>query len=279
MRYINLILILLLAAVAMQAQNFSNTTPITIPGGAPETSSGPAAPYPSNITVSGVSGTVTKATVTLTNLNHGYPNDIDILLVGPTGASVILMSDTGGNLDLVNVNLTFDDAAAASLPDEGQIVSGTYKPTNIGTGDTFAAPAPAAPYGTTLSVFNGTNPNGTWSLYVMDDLGGDSGSIAGGWTLTLQSPTAASVSISGRVMTVNGRGLTNALVYLTDSEGNTRTARTSSFGYYQFSDIAAGQTVIITVVSKRYQFAQQALNVMEEINDVNFAALDLRREK
>jgi hypothetical protein len=62
------------------------------------------------------------------------------------------------------------------------------------------------------------------------------------------------------------------LVYLTDSSGDTRTARTSSLGYYRFEDIAAGQSVTITVVSKRYQFAPQVVNVNEEMSGLNFLA-------
>lgn len=91
--------------------------------------------------------------------------------------------------------------------------------------------------------------------------------------------TAASISISGKVLTANGRGLANASIYLTDSQGNTRVARTNSFGYYRFNDIAVGQTVIVTVVSKRYQFAPRVVNVTEEFSDLNFAALDMKRKK
>ena len=58
------------------------------------------------------------------------------------------------------------------------------------------APAPAAPYltpatagtDTLTSAFTGAaggDPNGTWSLYVVDDAAVDTGNIAGGWTLTL----------------------------------------------------------------------------------------------
>jgi hypothetical protein len=47
------------------------------------------------------------------------------------------------------------------------------------------APAPAPPHGTTLSVFNGVNPNGAWRLFVVDDAGADVGSIAGGWSLNI----------------------------------------------------------------------------------------------
>lgn len=158
---------------------FANPGLITIPN------SGVATPYPSTINVAGVAGTVSKVTATLTNMNHTFPDDIDILLVGPGGQSVILMSDAGGSPDLVNVTLTFDDTAVNILPDSTQITSGTYRPTNSGTGDTFPAPAPAAPYGSTLSVFNGVNPNGAWRLFVVDDASGDVGNIAGGWSLSI----------------------------------------------------------------------------------------------
>src|SRR6185436_6288012 len=116
--------------------------------------------------------------------NHTFPGDIDVLLVGPAGQKILLMSDVGSSFDLVNVNLTFDDTATASLPSAAQIVSGTFRPTNSGTGDTFQVPAPGAPYGSLLADFNNTNPNGNWSLWITDDAGGDFGSVAGGWSLS-----------------------------------------------------------------------------------------------
>ncbi|MGH9903539.1 MAG: proprotein convertase P-domain-containing protein, partial [Pyrinomonadaceae bacterium] len=137
-------------------------------------------------------GTVNKVTVTLTGIEHTFPSDIDVLLVGPQGQKMILMSDAGGGTDINNVTLTFDDAAAAALP--ATLVSGTFRPTNVGTGDTFPAPAPAAPYGSALSVFSGTNPNGTWSLYALDDAGVDDGTIAGGWSLTITTDVPVCVS-------------------------------------------------------------------------------------
>lgn len=77
--------------------------------------------------------------------------------------------------------MTFDDDEATLVPTP--IVSGTFLPRTIGGGDVLPAPAP--PYGSTLSVFDGTNPNGTWSLFVFDDAVADSGTIAGGWFLTI----------------------------------------------------------------------------------------------
>ncbi|MFC5463687.1 proprotein convertase P-domain-containing protein [Lederbergia graminis] len=160
---------------------FENPDEIIINGNA----EGPATPYPSNITVSDLDGAVRHVTVTLYGLTHTWPDDLDILLVGPQGQSVVLMSDAGGSTNINNVTLEFDDNAADFLPDSSGIVSGTYKPTNYEGVEVFPAPAPGPPYGSTLSVFNGTDPNGTWSLYVFDDSAFDNGSIAEGWDLTI----------------------------------------------------------------------------------------------
>jgi subtilisin-like proprotein convertase family protein len=160
----------------------SNTNTITIPAtGTGSISGSPANPYPSSINVAGVTGTVTKVTATINNFSHTFPADVDILLVGPGGQTVVLLSDAGGGTDAVNTTLTFDDAAPAV---GATIVSGTFRPTNITAGDVFPAPAPAGPHGAVLSAFNGVNPNGTWSLYVIDDASGDVGTISGGWSLT-----------------------------------------------------------------------------------------------
>jgi subtilisin-like proprotein convertase family protein len=169
---------------------FSNATTIVMPATG---TIGKANLYPSTVNVSGFSGEVLGVTATLNGFSHTFADDIDILLVGPGGQRVLLMSDAGGSIDVSDLTLTFADGAAA-LPDFGPLVSGKFAPTNFGEGDTFPAPAPLAPYGTSLSDFNGTNPNGTWSLFVADDVAGDVGSIASGFTLTITAtdvPTSA----------------------------------------------------------------------------------------
>src|SRR5439155_13421457 len=98
---------------------------------------GPAAPYPSTIPVSGLTGAVDKVTVTLNNFSHSFPDDVDIMLVSPTGQKVMLMSDCGGGHGVTNASITISDAAASNLPDSTQITSGTYKPTDFETGDAF----------------------------------------------------------------------------------------------------------------------------------------------
>ena len=168
-----------------------NLAPINIPD------SGLGSLYPSGVNVSEQTGTVTKVRVLLHNFTHTAPQDVDLLLVAPNGRSVILMSDVGGNFPVSDVSLTFDDAAPNPLPNNGQIVSGAFKPTNIGGGDAFPPPAPSnAPSGNNLSSFNGINPNGTWNLYLVDDSGGNAGVVAGGWSLALTTGMACPLTIS-----------------------------------------------------------------------------------
>lgn len=81
--------------------------------------------------------------------------------------------------------------------------------------------------------------------------------------------TAASVSVSGRVITPFGRGLNGAIVTLTEADGTVHTARTSTFGYYRFADISVGQTVTVGVASKRYNFQPALLNLAEDVQDLN----------
>src|SRR4029434_8407695 len=102
------------------------------------------------------------------------------------------MSDAGGSTEVGAANLVFDDSAAAPIPDSAPLASGTYRPADYEPGETFPAPAPAgAPTGTTLNAFYGGAPNGTWKLYVVNESGSSYGSIAGTWTVTLQTSTSA----------------------------------------------------------------------------------------
>lgn len=90
--------------------------------------------------------------------------------------------------------------------------------------------------------------------------------------VTFNGPTAANVAVSGRVLTADGRGLKNALVTLTDADGTSRTAVTSSFGYYRFDEVAAGQSYVLAVNSKRFTFTPRTLTVTDELTDVDFVA-------
>ncbi|HEY2395488.1 MAG TPA: choice-of-anchor Q domain-containing protein [Rudaea sp.] len=192
--------------VAAVVSPFSNTTPITIndaPQPPPDVVA-KATPYPSVIHVSGIAGnTITKVQVILSTFSHAFPDDVDILLVAPDGTRSIVMSDSGGGVPVSNLQLTFSATAAAPVPDNTAISdSAPLRPANYaaqddsGITDIFPSPGP----GTVdmdpadFDAFNGINPNGDWSLYVVDDSHIDSGSILGGWTLVLTVPTVWTVT-------------------------------------------------------------------------------------
>ncbi len=159
-----------------------NTTPITI------YDNSAASEYPSTISLSNLDTSITDVNIRFLGLTHTYPNDIDMLLVGPQGQNLIFLSDAGGSDDINNIDLTFDDSAGQYLPASG-IVGGVYLPTNYYIGDTFPSPAPSPSGFTTLATFNGTDPNGTWSLYIVDDWIGDTGHLSGGWCLDITAST------------------------------------------------------------------------------------------
>ena len=181
---------------------FTNSPPSVLinDSGSPPTI---AAPYPSSITVSNLTGVVNKVTVRLLGLAHEFPDNIDMLLVGPQGQNVVLWGEVGGFNPVTNVNVTFDDNAVQSILDNVPVTSGSYLPstastnlvwpnlpTNVVVNQTFTPQ---------LSAFNGGNPNGSWSLYVLSDSSGGSGQIKNGWVLSIASgtPTPLNLQING----------------------------------------------------------------------------------
>lgn len=84
-------------------------------------------------------------------------------------------------------------------------------------------------------------------------------------------PTAGPVTVSGRVVTRTGQGISRAVVSLTDENGSTRTAVTNTMGYFTFAEVPSGETYILNVTHKMYSFTPQAVGVSEDLS-VNITA-------
>jgi len=113
---------------------FSNASAIIINDFAPAPPPYLATPYPSLINVSNVGGVVVKVVVTLTNLSHASPEDIDALLVAPDQQDALIMAHAGGQNAISHVTLTFDDATnnpalPPSVYPQTTITNGIYQPT------------------------------------------------------------------------------------------------------------------------------------------------------
>lgn len=178
---------------------FTNPAPITI------LDQSIANPYPSTITVSGFTGNIPSTPgsvkVTLNGFSHNFPDDVAMVLVGPTGAALLLQDGAGDDPNMANVTYTLSDTGATRLPDTTAWAAGTYKPTSYyAAGTAFPAPGPGTAHAhpgpasggtaTFSSVFGGTNPNGDWKLFVGDFAEFDAGNISGGWTLEILPPVA-----------------------------------------------------------------------------------------
>lgn len=193
-------------AGAAQAVDFnSNETNVRVPlpgqSGGSTLANSPAQFYPITFTVTGM-GLVTDLDLTLNfgtrpvtstviggpddfpGREHTFAGDLDILLVGPTGLTCFVMSDAGSS-NQMRGRYVFDDEAMAMIPSAlvgtsaDPVPNGSYLVSAYSPTETFLAPAPGPAYGTTLSVFDGSDPNGTWRLYILDDAAGDWGYLDG----------------------------------------------------------------------------------------------------
>jgi subtilisin-like proprotein convertase family protein len=232
---------------------FSNPAPIRI------FDFSTASPYPSNITVSGMTGTITDVNVRINNLSHTFPDDIAFLLVSPDNTrKFVLQSDSGGGVDVSNLTYTFDDQAASGIPNDGPmpVNNGSVSPSSVGDDDGMPAPAPALPYSqppsagtaTLNGTFGGINPNGTWKLFVVDFIEGDEGSIGGGWSLDITTQGGASSFVT---VTSGQNGSGNGAVGYAVAQNTTGQPRTAAL-------TIAGQTFTVnqsnTQTRRRFDF-------------------------
>lgn len=107
--------------------------------------------------------------------------------------------------------------------------------------------------------------------FISGDMGQNNHTFDFGFYL---APTAASVSVGGQIASSGGYALKNVLVTLIEEDGTIHKTITGSFGYYRFDEIQVGQTVTVSVYSKRYGFKQptQITSVSDNISDLNFWA-------
>jgi len=167
---------------------FTSSTPVGL-----STGTSTASVYPTTIDVSGLSGVVTRVRVRLNGLFALTPAQLKAVLVDPQGHAVLLFSGVGDSSDAAGAVLTFADDGVTL----GQPVSGVYVPTNKSFAFTLPAPGPRGPYTTSLSAFNGADPNGQWKLFLAGVGGGRADVLAAGWSLDVQTAPPQVVTAPG----------------------------------------------------------------------------------
>ena len=142
--------------------------------------------------------------------------------------------------------------------------------------------------GTDIGVFVSTDSGANWmpfgtglprvAVFDMAKTAGNMIRIAthgrGMWQIQAVDVIPPPASVSGKVLTTDGRGLRNAIVSLTDPAGGVRNVTTSSFGNYSFADVMPNQTYLLGVSSKRYRFSTRTVEVANTLTGLDFVGLE-----
>lgn len=91
------------------------------------------------------------------------------------------------------------------------------------------------------------------------------------------APSAARVSVGGRVTDAYGNGLARTtLTIMNSTNAETRTVLSNSFGFYRFDDLEVGNLYIVMASNRRYTFESnaQTLSLTDAVDDLNFRAVE-----
>lgn len=223
------------------------------------------------------------------SLSHLRVTDISVMLKAPNGYGTDLISLIGGsgtsgqNGDNLT-NMVIDQTAVA--PNDQFNALSTQQPFTDDFLPIFTSPSwatlgyPLDPVGQ-LTRYNGLSTLGTWNLRVSDQISGTTGTL-NQWSLIVTprsfactfAPTAANVTVSGKVLRSDETPISNARVRYTNAQGVSRTALTNQFGYFEFQDVEAGQTYVFQVNAKGFDFSPQAISINDNLTDLSFTPND-----
>lgn len=198
-----------MAALAQSETNFTFTINQTVPD-----NSAVGLTLSTNLAVLG--GNISSVTVSLDMLG-GFNGDFYASLAGPNGGFAVLLNRVGVSNNVSRFgyadpgfNLTFNDTApnsvqyyqsfSYSLNGNGQL-TGIWQPEGV-TNDPAGSPSAffGAPQTALLNSFNGTDPNGTWTLFLADMNAGGQGTVVS-WGLDIVTvPEPAGMALLGMGM-------------------------------------------------------------------------------
>jgi sugar lactone lactonase YvrE len=82
--------------------------------------------------------------------------------------------------------------------------------------------------------------------------------------------TAGNVNLSGLVLDKSGRGVRNARVSFTDPAGKLNVTITNNFGFYEFTGVATGSTIMMNASARGLIYNTRAVQVFDNLTNVNF---------
>jgi len=206
------------------------------------------------------SGVATLSGVSLSGLAAGsYPNAVGLSFTGDSG---YVASTGSGNLLVSPATSITTVNCPATVP-----YTGTPRtPCSAGytTSDGLAA-------GLTVSYTNNTAAGtATAAATYPGDPNHDTSNDSK--TFQILAPTAATVSVAGRVMDGSGFAIRGARVILTGTDGRTYTAITNAFGYYSLANVTAGQNYLLAGTARGFTFSSRVLSVMDQLTGIDLVA-------
>lgn len=118
---------------------------------------------------------------------------------------------------------------------------------------------------TAVGAVGNTSPL-TWVNFMWNE--GNPGASSTPGQVRIVGPTAAAASLTGRLLTSCGQPVGNAWISMTDTQGRRSIARSSPFGYFQFTDLPTGETYVLTVDHRLFQFGERVLTLSGDL--INF---------
>lgn len=90
------------------------------------------------------------------------------------------------------------------------------------------------------------------------------------FALVFYNVDASGFGVSGRVHTSQGRGITNAVVTITDNNGFMATDVTGRNGIFEFTGVPGGQNYMVSVGSARFSFQPQTFFLSDSVAGLDF---------
>lgn len=219
-----------------------------------------ALPTPISVTPA---GTDTDASA---NLSYNGAGINDTLLPGAVlapGGRITVRFNTTVNAAGIHLNHPFGNGSGINAPgirsetvDNGTFGAFAGYQVNAGTSAATICQGPFVPNGCHNN-FQTPNPTDPTGIRV------------------LLAPTAADVSVSGRVVNANGRGIGKVTISITNlATGKVRSTLTNPFGYYLIDELDGAQVYTLSAYSKRHTFANPSVTftLNDSISDFTFVA-------
>ena len=275
---ISAVLITFLCAVSVCAQIFTGTGFTIVDGGARTAASCSTVPV-------AITGDRMIRSVSIDSVSHSWLGDLEVRVYPPgstpppsTAAPSVVMTsppdgracNLAGTYRFIDTAAQSVDAATVGCASATNLAPGDYRTSNYGGGTN---PGVVTSLTTSFGARTPANSNGNWLVCVFDFAAPDSGTV-GSTSIQFVVPSAASVSLAGRVLTADGTGIGNTVITMTAQSGEARTVITNPFGYYRFDGVEIGQTYILSASSKRYTFENPTVthHAADSFDGINFIA-------